>query len=168
MSPEADSRSAHLAAEFEAAHDDFTRLVEALTDEQWRMVGGNFPQRTNDEDEGRSVGVIAHHVASLGEWIMSRIQTMLEGRPLPPVDFRDINAKHAEEHAAISRQEVVRILRESRPRIVAAINALPEAQLDEPRDTPAGPMSVAQRIERVLIGHMKSHQGSIEAAIQVR
>jgi hypothetical protein len=26
-------------------------------------------------------------------------------------------------------------------------------------------MSAAQRIERVLIGHMKQHQGSIEAAI---
>jgi hypothetical protein len=29
-------------------------------------------------------------------------------------------------------------------------------------------MSVAQRIERVLIGHMRMHQGSIEAAIELR
>jgi len=27
-------------------------------------------------------------------------------------------------------------------------------------------MSAAQRVERVLIGHMKQHQGSIEAAIE--
>ena len=29
----------------------------------------------------------------------------------------------------------------------------------------AGPMAVAQRLERVLIGHIAVHQGSIEAAI---
>ena len=41
----------------------------------------------------------------------------------------------------------------------------PDDQLDIQRSTPAGPMSAAERVEKVLIGHMKQHQGSIESAI---
>jgi hypothetical protein len=33
------------------------------------------------------------------------------------------------------------------------------------REVPSGKMTVEQRIERVLIGHLKGHQGSIEATI---
>ena len=165
MPDAANPRSASLAAQFESAYGEFARLVESLTDEQWRLPGKNHPKRMNDEDEGRPVGVIAHHVASTGDWIMNRIQTMLEGRPLPPVDFREVNAKHAEKHSRASRAEVLRILHESGPRLTAALRAIPDDQLDQSRDTPAGPMSIAQRVELVLIRHLKAHQGSIEAAI---
>jgi DinB superfamily len=165
MPDSSDTRSAGLAAQFETVQNDFTRLVESLSEEQWRRTGKNHPRRINDEDEGRPVGVIAHHVASSADWIMNRIQIMLEGRPLPPADFREVNAKHAAQHADVSRDEVVRILRESGPRLAAAVRAIPDDQLDQSRETPAGPMSIAQRLELVLIGHLLSHQGSIEAAI---
>ncbi len=158
-------RAEHYARQFEAAQTEFTRLVESLTDEQWRRVGRNFPQRINDEDERRTVGVIAHHVAISGPWIMDRIEGMLSGRQLRPVDMKSINAEHASEHGGVSRDDVVRLLRESLPDIVARVSAIPDDQLDSVRETPAGPMSVAQRLERVLVGHMKMHQGSIEAAI---
>jgi len=159
------TRSVRYAQEFEAAHDEFIRLVDSLTREQWQLVGQNYPQRFNDEDERRTLGVIAHHVAVSTPWIVDRIQGMLEGRQLPRVDFRAANARHAVEQAAVTKEEVVRLLREAGPRTAAAVRAIPDDQLDQVRDTPAGPMSVAQRLERVLIGHMKAHQGSIEAAI---
>jgi DinB superfamily len=165
MPDSGDTRSARLAALFETAQNDFTRLVENLTDEQWRLIGKNHPKRMNDEDEGRSVGVIAHHVATSGDWIVNRIRLMLEGRPLPPADFREINAKDSAEHADVSREEVLRVLRESGPRLAATVRAIPDDQLDQSRDTPAGPMSIAQRVELVLIGHIQGHQGSIEASI---
>lgn len=158
-------RSARLADQFETTHDRFTRLVESLSDDQWRSIGKNHPKRMNDEDEGRSVGVIAHHVAISSDWIMGRLQLMLEDRPLPPVDFHQINAKHAEEHSQPTRDEVLGILRESGPRLVAAVRLIPDDQLDQSRQTAVGPMSIAQRLEMVLIGHIQAHQGSIEAAI---
>jgi hypothetical protein len=158
-------RAAHYAEQFEAAQQGFIRLVESLTDEQWRRVGRNYPQRFNEEDEGRPVGVIAHHVAISGPFIIDRIQGMLAGRPLAPVDFRIGNARHAEEQAAVTREAVLDVLRTTQPQIAAAMRAIPDSQLDEARDTPAGPMSAAQRLERVLIGHLQSHRGSIEAAI---
>jgi len=163
---ESPSRSAQFADRFEAAQDEFIRLIELVDDEQWRRVGMNYPQRINDEDEGRTLGVIAHHVASLGPFILERIQLMAAGRFLPPVgDFRELNARHAAENAGVTRDEVLKILRETRGPIAAAVRAIPDDQLDQQRETPAGPMSVAQRLERVLIGHLKMHQGSIEAAL---
>ena len=159
------ARSAQLAADYEAAHDDFVRLVESLDDDQWHVAGKNFPQRLNDEDEGRPVGVIAHHVATNGDYIMQRIRTMLAGGPLAPVNQREINAEHARTHTNVTKDEVLRLMQVSRQRIADAVRAIPDNQLDIQRETPAGPMSAAQRVERVLIGHMKQHQGSIEAAI---
>src|SRR5215467_162641 len=96
------SRSARYAADFEAAQEELIRLLESLTDEQWRMVGRNYPQRLNDEDEDRRVGVIAHHVAVTQPWIMGRIEGMLAGRTLPPPDLD--NARHAAEQAGVSRE----------------------------------------------------------------
>jgi hypothetical protein len=158
-------RSAELADQYEAAHDDFVHLVESLSDDQWHLTGKNYPKRIGDEDEGRRVGVIAHHVATNGDWIVQRIQTMLAGGPLAPVNQREINAEHARENAGVTKDAVLRLLRASRSRIADAVRAIPDNQLDIQRETPAGPMSAAQRVERVLIGHMKQHQGSIEAAI---
>ena len=158
-------RAAHYATQFEGAQQEFTRLVESLTDEQWLRVGRNYPKKVNEEDEGRPVGVIAHHVAISGPFIIDRIQGMLAGRPLAPVDFRTSNARHAKEQTGVTRETVLDLLRTTQPQIAAAVRAIPDSQLDESRDTPAGPMSVAQRLERVLIGHLQGHQGSIEAAI---
>jgi hypothetical protein len=159
------TRSAVLAEQYEAAHDDFVHLVESLDDEQWHLIGKNFPQRIDNEDEGRPVGIIAHHVATNGDWITERIQTMLVGGPLAPVNMRTINAEQARSHAGVTKDEVLRLLRASRGRIASAVRAIPDDQLDIQRSTPAGPMSAAERVEKVLIGHMKQHQGSIEAAI---
>jgi len=42
---------------------------------------------------------------------------------------------------------------------------MPDEKLDIARELPSGTMTVQQRIERVLIGHLQGHQGSIEATI---
>jgi hypothetical protein len=159
-------RSDQYAQDFEAAQEEFIRLVESLNDEQWHRVGQNFPQRMNDEDEGRPVGVIAHHVATNGDYITERIQTMLAGGPLAPINQRAVNAEHARSHSGVTKDEVLRLLRASKGRIANAVRSIPDDQLDIERSTPAGPMSAAARVERVLIGHLKQHQGSIEAAIR--
>ncbi|HYM67933.1 MAG TPA: DinB family protein [Patescibacteria group bacterium] len=165
MSETARSRSAGYALEFERAQDAFISFVSSLSDEQWRMVGKNHPQRLNDEDEGRTVGVIAHHVAESERFILDRIYAMLEGRTMPRVDFKTSNAAHAVKFAAVTQDDVIKLLRENRDPIAEAVAAIPDESLDQMRDTPVGPMSIAQRLERVLIGHLKQHQGSIQATI---
>ena len=168
-------RASRYAAEFEATLTEFIRLVESLTDEQWTRVGRNYPQRLNDEDENRPVGVIAHHVAVSAAGMIGRIQALAEGRPLPPIGsstqnqvvqaMSKGNAQHAAEHANVTKEEVLQLLREQQSQIPAALRSILDDRLDQSADTPAGRLSVAQRIERVLIGHIKMHQGSIETAI---
>lgn len=160
------ARSARLAGQFETAQHDFIRLVESLSDEQWRLKGTNKPGvPVNDEEEDRPVAVIAHHVAVSGDWIMKRIEAILHDQPTPPVDFTVINAEHAIKHADVTKEEVLSLLRESGRRIAGAVRAIPDAKLDIERQLPSGAMTVQQRIERVLIGHIRSHQGSIQATI---
>ena len=165
MSEPTESRAANLAGEYEAAAEKFVRLVDSLSDEQWRRVGRNGPERINDEDEGRTVGVIAHHVALSGSLIMGRIQATLEGRPLPQVDIRAMNATHAAEQSDVTREEVAVLLRRAGAEIAAAVRAIPDEKLDTALETPFGRMSVKERLERVLIGHVKGHQASIEVAV---
>jgi hypothetical protein len=131
-------RSEQFAAEFEAAQNDFIKLISSLTDADWRMVGKNYPKRTNDEDEGRTVAVIAHHVAVDGPWLISRIQATLAGRQLQAPDKKQLNAEHATDHASTTREEVLRILRETKPTIAAAVRAIPEDQLDWRRTVQSG------------------------------
>ncbi|HYT12504.1 MAG TPA: DinB family protein [Candidatus Nitrosopolaris sp.] len=160
------SRSAALANQFEAAQKSFIRLVESLSEEQWWFQGVNTPGiRLNDEDETRRVGVIAHHVASTQPWIMGRIRAILEDKPTPPVDFKVINSEHAAEHIDATKAEVLDLLRENLQRIASEVRSIPDPLLDKERHFPTGTMTVEQRIERVLIGHMAAHQASIEATI---
>jgi DinB superfamily len=160
------SRSGHLAEQFEAAQQRFIQLLESLTTEQWRMRGKNTPgQRINDEDEARPLGVIAHHVAVNQDVIMGRIQAVIHEKPTPPVDFKQANARHANEYADTTKAEVVSLLRKSGDQIAKDLRAIPDEKLDIAREVPTGKMTVEQRIERVLIGHIQGHQGSIEATI---
>ena len=154
-----------LASEYEAAQDEFIALVERLSNKDWLAIGRNHPQRMNDEDEGRPVGVIAHHVAVDGPWVVERILDTLAGRPLVAPDKKAVNAEHARQHAGATREEVVALLRATKPELAAAVRSIPDDQLDVPHDTPVGPMTLAFRVQAVLIGHIKAHQGSIEAAI---
>jgi hypothetical protein len=159
------TRAERFAAEFEAALRDFIELVGSLTVEEWRLVGQNYPQRMNGEDEGRTVGVIADHVADAGPMILGRIQAVLDGRPPPPLDQRADNARHAAERVGVTSEQVIARLRASTAPIADALRAIPDDRLDLSVDTPVGPMTVAQRIERVLIGHVRYHLGSIQAAL---
>ena len=161
------SRSERLADQFEAAHERFIRVVESLTNDQWRMRGRNTPgMRINDEDEARPLGVVAHHVAVNEQVIMGRIQAVLSDAPTQPLDFKEINARHAFEYADTTKEQVVSLLRDSGRQIAKDLRAIPDDRLDKARELPSGgTMTVQQRIERVLIGHIQGHQGSIEATI---
>lgn len=163
LSPEA--RAARFADEYVRAHGEFAELIGSLTEEQWQLPGKNFPQRINDEDEHRSIGVIAHHVADSEQFIIDRIYLMLEGKPLPPADIRTANARHAVAHSGVTRADVLARLRANEAAIAPRVRAIPDAALDVVHETPAGPATIAQRLERVLVGHLRMHEGSIKAAL---
>ncbi len=166
MADTSPSRSESLAGQFEAALANFTGVVESLTSDQWRLRGRNTPgMRINDEDEARPLGVIAHHVALNLNVIMGRIQAAMHDQPMPPIDFKQTNARHANEYADTTKAQVLTLLRASGNKITEDLRSITDEKLDMAKELPSGRMTVQQRIERVLIGHIQGHQGSIEATI---
>lgn len=160
------SRSGSLADQFESALQNFTQVVESLTSDQWRMRGRNTPgMRINDEDEARPLGVIAHHVAVNLKVIMGRIETAMREQQAAPIDFKQMNARHANEYADTTKAQVLSLLQDSGQQIAKNLRSIPDEKLDVAQELPSGKMTVQQRIERVLIGHIQGHQGSIEATI---
>ena len=166
MAETSSSRSGSLADQFETTLEGFIQVVEPMTNEQWRMRGRNTPgMRINDEDEARPLGVIAHHVAVNLKVIMGRIQAAVHEQAAPPIDFKQANAKHANEYADTTKADVLTLLRNSGQQIAKDLRSIPDEKLDVAQELPSGKMSVQQRIERVLIGHIQGHQGSIQATI---
>lgn len=164
--PEPDARSDELARRFEAAGEDFRGLVESLTEQQWRMTGRNHPTiRVGEEDEGRPVAVIAWHVAeSMGNqtrWVGA----MARGEQPTPPD-RGYNARQAQERAAVTRPEVLAELDRNREAVAAMIRGFTPEALARRARTMIGEQSLAEVVERVVIGHVAWHRGSIEATIR--
>jgi hypothetical protein len=166
MAETSTSRSESLADQFESSLQNFVRVIESLNNDQWRMRGRNTPgMRINDEDEARPLGVIAHHVAVNLNVIMGRIETAMREQQAPPLDFKQVNARHANEYADTTKAQVLTLLHDAGEQIAKNLRSIPDEKLDIAQELPSGKMTVQQRIERVLIGHIHGHQGSIEATI---
>ena len=91
--------------------------------------------------------------------------TIANPNPGANTDHHADTHRHANEYADTTKEEVLSLLRESGSQIAKDLRAIPDEKLDMARELPSGRMTVEQRIERVLIGHIQGHQGSIEATI---
>lgn len=158
------SRAEDLAARFAAANDELLALLEAATREQWR-------ERTADEGELRSVGVIAHHVAGSHSRIAQRVEAFAKGRPVPsrhPELFDERNAQHARENPDPDQQATIELLRQRGAEVASMIAGLSDVELDRTstEDPGAAPMTTAQVIEQRQIAHILTHLASIRTVLQ--
>src|SRR4051812_16607990 len=81
-------------------------LASGLTDAEWHT-------RTTPTD-GRTVGVIVHHVASVYPVEIQLALTVADGKPVTGVTVDDVdamNARHATENGNVSKEETVDLLR---------------------------------------------------------
>jgi|SRR5581483_1472943 len=118
------ARAAALADRLEQGARALADLAATLTDEQWqRQIPG----------DGRKVGVVVHHVASMYPIEMQFAQMLAAGQPIAGVAWDDvhaINASHAREHDATTRAEALDLLRRNSAAAAEAIRALSDEQLD--------------------------------------
>jgi hypothetical protein len=75
------------------------------------------------------------------------------------------NATHAAQFAHCTKVETLGLLRQNGAAAAAIVRGLGEAELDRTATLPLGTMSASQAIERILIGHVHDHHGSIRKAI---
>jgi hypothetical protein len=117
-------RAKALADRLEQGAHALATFASALTDEQWR---------TPVLGDGRKIGVVVHHVASVYPIEIQLAQTLAAGTPVTGVTMDDVhamNAAHAVEHEAVSKDVALELLRRNSAAAATAIRALTGEELD--------------------------------------
>lgn len=99
-------------------------LAESLTEQEWTRA---VPH------DGRTVGVMVHHVGNMYPLEIGLAQTMAAGKPVEGVTMdqvHEINAAHAKEKAGVTKAEAVAFLRTNGAAAAAALRAFSDADLD--------------------------------------
>jgi len=117
-------RSEALAARLEQGARDLADFTAGLTDADWQ-------QRISHD--GRKVGVVVHHVASMYPIEIELAQKLAAGESVTGVtwdDVRAINAAHAKQNDAVTKAEALDLLVRNSRAAAAAIRKLSDAELD--------------------------------------
>jgi hypothetical protein len=138
-------------------------LASALTTAEWQIP---IPK------DGRKVGVVVHHVASMYPIEITLAQVLAGGEPVAGVTWdtvHGINAAHAREHDGVTKQEALALLRQNSAAAAAAIRALSDAELD--RAAPVSlnadaPLTCQFFLEDHAVRHSYHHTAKIRAALQ--
>ena len=120
MSKRADA----LAQRIEQGAQALAAYAQGLTDAQWRA---KVPP------DGRQVGVMIHHVASVYPIEIDLARQIASGRPVAGVTWggvAEMNAKHAGEYATTDKPETIELLRRNSHSAAEAVRAFTDEQLD--------------------------------------
>ncbi|MDH5590216.1 MAG: DinB family protein [Gemmatimonadota bacterium] len=135
--------------------------AEGLDAEQWaKPVPG----------DGRSVGVVVHHVASAYPIEVRLAQTIASGTAIEDVGWSDIhrmNAQHAADHADVSQAEAVELLRRNASEAATLVRRFSDEELDTaaPVSLNAGaPLTAQFFIEDHALRHSFHHLAKIREA----
>jgi hypothetical protein len=154
-----------LADRLQRRSDAFADYLTTLGPEQWRARCGNHPTiHAGDEDEGRAVGTVAHHVAVALPRQVAFLHAIVNGGETPRPS-QAANAEHARANPDPDPAETVSLLRRNSTDVVGVVRALSESELARTAQTFLGELSASQAVERVLIGHLDWHEGSIKATL---
>jgi hypothetical protein len=157
------SRAEDLAGNFLATHREFVEFVKGATPDQWRAKGINHPEiRVGNEDEGRPVGVIVHHVGIAYRNNRIRCQAWIRGED-PELPNAEGNRRHAAENPDPDQGETIRFLEAQAADMHAFISGLSETDLAAKGSFVAGPTTVEESLGRTLPYHIRWHMGSIGA-----
>src|SRR4051794_35791112 len=117
-------RSNLLAERLEQGAQALATLASGLSDAEWQT---RLPR------DGRKIGVVVHHVASVYPVEIHLAETLGEGKPVTGVvmdNIHEMNAGHARDNDGVMKEETVELLRRNSAAAAAAIRALADEQLD--------------------------------------
>ena len=158
-------RSEALAKRLEQGASTLASFASDLSDTEWHS---RVPK------DGRKVGIVVHHVATMYPLEIQLAQTLAGGQPVAGVTWdvvHEMNAKHAEEHDAVTKEAALDLLRRNSAAAAAAIRALSDEQLD--RAAPVSlngdaPLTCQFILEDHAVRHSYHHVADIRAALTPR
>jgi DinB superfamily len=156
------TRSQALAARVEQGAQALIAFAEQCSDAEWQTVVPG---------EGRTVGVLVHHVAIdlVGESDLAK--QLASGQPIRDLTWPMVdqgNAQHTLEHASTTQREAAELLRRNGAIAAAAIRELSDAQLDlaAPNSLHGhAPVTTQFWIENHPLAHAYRHLESIRATL---
>jgi len=155
-------RSEVLAVRLEQGVRELTALARTLTDEQWK---------TKIPHDGRTVGVVVHHVGTMYPVEIELAQKLGAGQAVEGVTWdavHEINANHAREHAACTKEEAIALVEKNSAAAAAAVRALSDEQLDTAAGLSLnsdGPRTCQFMLEDHAVGHAWHHLLKIRRAL---
>lgn len=156
------TRANALADRLEQGAHALATLASTLTDTEWQ---------TRLPHDGRKIGVVVHHVASVYSLEMQLAQGLADGTPMTGVTWdvvHDVNAKHAVEFDAVSKDTAIALLLSNSADAAAAIRALTDGQLDSAAPVSLNsdaPLTCQFFIEDHAMRHSFHHLARIRAAL---
>ena len=158
-------RTERLAARLEANAKALADFAAGLTPEQWR---------TPMPHDGRTMGVIVHHVASIYPLEIELAQSIAAGKTMTGVTWdavATVNAGHANENRAVTKEAALALLKANSAAAAAAIRALSDDDLD--RAVPQSLYGDAELtcqffLEDHAVRHAIHHLSKIRAALAAR
>jgi len=155
-------RTEALAERLEQGAEALAALASSLTDTEWH---------TRVPKDGRKIGVTVHHVATMYPLEIQLAQALAAGQSVTGVTWDvvdDLNARHAREHDAVTKEAALDLLRRNSAAAAAAIRALSDEQLD--RAAPVSlnadaPLTFQFMLEDHAVRHSYHHLARIRAAL---
>ena len=154
-------RSNALADRLEQGARALTNFASTLTDAEWQT-------RTRD---GRKVGVVVHHVASMYPLEITLALTIAGGSPIEGVTWdvvNAMNAEHARENDAVTKEAALDLLRRNSIAAATAIRALNEEELDRATLVSLysdAPLTCQFFLEDHAVRHSYHHLARVRAAV---
>lgn len=156
-------RAEALAQRIEQGAHALAAFAQSLSDVQWHTV---VPS------DGRQVGVILHHVASVYPLEIHLATEIASGNPIVGVTWdgvAEMNAKHAHEHAMVGKEATIELLRRNSHSAAEAVRAFTDEQLDHAAAVSLNadaPLTAQFLIEDHAVRHSWHHLAKIKAALQ--
>lgn len=156
-------RSNALADRLEQGARALADFASELTDAQWR---------TRLPKDGRKIGVIVHHVASVYPLEIQLAQTLAAGKPVEGVTMdvvNKMNGEHSREYDAVTKGEALDLLSRNSTAAAAAVRALSDEELDQAAPVSLNsdaPLTCQFMLEDHAVRHSYHHLARIRAALK--
>jgi len=156
------NRSEALAARLEAGAKALTAFAATLSEAEWQ---------TRVPHDGRKIGVVVHHVATVYPIEIHLAQLLASGKPIDSLTWDAVHAMnrdHAKENDGVTKGAALDLLATNSAAAAAAISALGDAELD--RAAPVSlnsdaPLTCQFMLEDHAVRHSYHHLARIRAAL---
>jgi hypothetical protein len=164
VNPDSVSQRANaLADRLEQGARALAAFASTLTDEEWQ---------THVPKDGRKIGVVVHHVATMYPLEIQLAQKLAGGQPVAGVTWdavHEMNAGHAKENDAVTKEAALDLLRLNSTAAAAAIRALRDEELDQAAPVSLNsdaPLTCQFLLEDHAVRHSYHHLARIRGALK--